>query len=247
VSNIRRRAPPTQIAEQQSANCNISEASLSGTITPPSAVSVTISNIAFGFNDVGTATLTGTYTSANNAITALQGSWSTNSPSSSQYSPLTGGSWTAQSNTSFSGTYSGTINYLNNSTPINVTLNLTQDANYKVTGTVTVSGDPCYAGWTFSGSVIGGGFGAVNDGGSVVAGAIQTSASGILFGYKSINGCSTAGVGVLANSTESQAVRVTQAQKVMLSKVLDALQARAKDRIAEKQRDLVRRELQIFQ
>jgi hypothetical protein len=160
---------------------------------------------------------------------------------------LTGGSWTGQPNSSFSGNYSGTVNYLNNSTPINVTLNLTQDANYKVTGTVTVSGDPCYAGWTFSGSVIGGGFGALNDGGSVVAGAIQTSSSGILFGYKSINGCSTEGTGVLANSPQSQAVRVTAAQKAMLDKVLDALQARAKDRIAEKQKELVRTELQIFQ
>ena len=234
---------PTQIAESGNASCDISEASLNGTITAPNAVSLTVSNIKFD-GDVETATLTGTYTSSSNsnAITAMQGSLST----SSQASPMTGGNWTGQSNTSFTGTYGGTVNYLNGSVPINVTLNVTQNANYKVTGTVTVSGDPCYAGWTFSGSIIGGGFGALNDGGSLAVGAIQTSSSGILFGYKSINGCSTAGIGVLATSTNAQAVQVTEAQKAMLSKVLDALQAKAKGKIAEKQRELLRRELQIF-
>lgn len=235
---------PAQIAESPGyASCDISEASLNGTITPSTnTVSISISNIKFEYMNVETATLTGTYTSNTSAITAMQGTFST----SSQDSPMTGGNWTGQSNTSFTGTYGGTVNYLNGSVPINVTLDVSQNANYQVTGTIMVSGDPCYAGWTFSGSVIGGGFGAVNDSGSVAVGAIQTSSSGILFGYKSINGCSTAGIGVLATSTQAQAVQVTEAQKAMLNKVLNALQAKAKGKIAEKQRELLRRELQIF-
>ena len=237
---------PLQIASwAESPTCNISEAALNGTITPPNTVSISISNIQFGGSpsETETATLTGTYTSSGNAITAMQGSFST----SSQDSPMTGGNWTAQPNASFTGTYSGTVNYLNGSIPINVTLSLTQNANYSITGTATLTNDPCYAGWTFSGSVIGGGFGALIDGGNVVVGAIQTSSDGFVFGYKSINGCSTAGVGVIGTSTQTQAVRVTEAQKAMLANVLNALQASAKERIAEKQRELVRRELQIFQ
>ena len=241
-SNDNTGLTPLQIAQEANASCDTSEASLNGTITPPNTVSITISNIQFGGTSPETATLTGTYTSSNDAVTGMQGSFSANG----QNSPMTEGNWTAQPNTSFTGTYSGTVNYLNGSIPINVTLSLTQDANYKVTGTVTLSGDPCYAGWTFSGSVIGGGFGALSDGGNVAVGAVQTSSDGFVFGYKSINGCTTAGIGVLASSTQAQAVQVTAAQKAMLNKVLDALQAKVKGRIAEKQRELLRRELQLF-
>ena len=65
------------------------------------------------------------------------------------------GNWTAQPNVSFAGTYNGTVNF-NGSMPVNVMLVLTRrEFELRHHRAVTLN-DPCYVGFNFSGSVVGG-------------------------------------------------------------------------------------------
>jgi hypothetical protein len=163
----------------------------------------------------------------------MEGSWT-----SSGGDVPDSGNWTAQPNVAFTGTYNGTVNF-DGSMPVNVMLVLTQDSNYGITGAVTLN-DPCYVGFNFSGSVVGGGFGGYTSDKSILAGGVQTSPSEITFGYQSRGGCATAGVGILTSSTtQGQVVQASERQKALLSSVLNSLESKAK--IAERQKVQLRK------
>ena len=70
------------------------------------------------------------------------------------------GTWTASPAVSLGGTFSGTINSTSNPLPIapTIMLTLSQDANFKLTGTATILNSPCISALTFSGEAIGGAF-----------------------------------------------------------------------------------------
>ena len=70
------------------------------------------------------------------------------------------GSWDATSASPVSGGYSGTFNSTSNPLPItpNITITLTQNANFQLTGTATITNSPCISSLTFSGQAIGGAF-----------------------------------------------------------------------------------------
>jgi hypothetical protein len=226
--------PPLQAANPDAeASCSLNSASLDATLGA-SSVNINLTNAPALNGGIEAVTANGTFTASNNLATAMQGSWSeTGSPQPDS------GNWTAQPNVPFTGTYNGTVNF-NGSIPVNVTLTLTQNASYGITGTATLQNDLCYLGFDFSGSVIGGGFGGLNSNNSIVAGAVQTSPGEITFGYKSLNGCVTAGVGVLTTaSAQSQQVHASESQKVLLNSVLNALQLKVK--LSDKQKELLRK------
>jgi hypothetical protein len=222
--------PPVQAAT--AAACSITGVPLQGTLSA-SSVTINLTNVGSVNGGTETVNANGTFTTTNNAVTTMKGSWN-----SSDGAVPDSGSWTAQPNTPFTGSYSGTVNF-NGSVPINVTLTLTQDSKYGITGLVTLN-DPCYMGWNFTGNVIGGGFGGFDPTKSIVAGAVQTSSGEITFGYKSVSGCATAGIGVLSTTApEDGKVKASESQKLLLNSVLNSLASRAK--IAEKQKELLRK------
>jgi hypothetical protein len=70
------------------------------------------------------------------------------------------GTWTASPAASLSGTFSGTFNSTLNPLSIapTIMLTLTQDTNFKLTGTATILNSPCISSLTLSGEAIGGAF-----------------------------------------------------------------------------------------
>jgi hypothetical protein len=108
-------------------------------------VTLTVSYPRSGAND--TVTLVGTATGADLAGT---------------YTDSLGdaGSWVGNSIAQLTGTYTGTYNSSSNPLPItpNISIALTQTANFQLTGTATITNSPCISSLTFSGQAIGGAF-----------------------------------------------------------------------------------------
>ncbi|HEY2819657.1 MAG TPA: hypothetical protein VGJ06_01345 [Candidatus Acidoferrum sp.] len=70
------------------------------------------------------------------------------------------GAWTASSAFSPGGDYTGTFNSTANPMmiPANISMSLTQDVTFKLTGTATITHSPCISSLTLAGSPIGGAF-----------------------------------------------------------------------------------------
>jgi hypothetical protein len=223
---------PQQAASTFGSSCGLDTVPLDGTLGANS-VNIGLMNVTSVNGGTEAVNATGTFTAANNVVTTMQGTWS-----SSGGDVPDSGTWTAQPNLPFTGTYNGTVNF-NGSMPVNVMLVLTQNTSFGITGSVTVN-DPCFVGWNFSGSVVGGGFGGFNSNKSIIAGGVQTSPGEITFGYKSLSGCATAGVGVLTTSSATgQVLHASESQKALLNSVLNTLEAKSK--IAEKQKEQLRK------
>jgi hypothetical protein len=223
--------PPLQAVSSPGSTCSMNTVPLDGTLAANS-VTIGLMNVTSYNGGSESISATGSYSTQSSAVSAMQGSWTASGGDLPD-----GGNWTAQPNTPFTGTYNGTVNY-NGSMPINATVTVTQDSNFGITGSISLN-DPCYLGWNFSGNVVGGGFGAFNAAKTIISGAIQTSPGEITFGYKSVGGCVTAGVGVLTTSSaQDKVTQVSEAQRALLFSALDALEAKTK--IAEKQRQALR-------
>ena len=234
VCMAQRGVSAQQAVTTQGSTCSLDTVPLDGTLGA-SSVNIGLMNVAAVDGGAEAVTATGTFTAANSIVTAMQGSWT-----SSGGDVPDSGNWTAQPNVPFAGTYNGTVNF-NGSMPVNVMLVLTQNSSYGITGAVTLN-DPCYVGFNFSGSVVGGGFGGFNQDKSILAGGVQTSPSEITFAYQSRSGCATAGVGILTSSTaQGQVVQASESQKALLSAVLNSLESKAK--IAERQKEQLRMRL----
>lgn len=115
------------------------------------------------------------------------------------------GTWTAAVATSLSGTYSGTFNSTSNPLPIAPTMIMTlvQDANYKLTGSATITNSPCISSLILSGQAIGGAFSLTDAASEAVIIALPTNNS-FTFSYKfeptSASCAGDFGGGVVTNS-----------------------------------------------
>jgi len=97
-----------------------------------------------------------------------------------------GGSWTASSASTLTGSYGGTFNSTSNPLPIapTIMLSLVQaSSGFGLTGTATIMNSPCISSLTLSGQAIGGAFSLTDTKSEAVIIALPT-ANGFTFSYK---------------------------------------------------------------
>lgn len=126
-------------------------------------ITLTLSNVVTTAGTVITVNASGTLTALPGARTQMSGNWTASDGAS--------GTWTGYKSSSFTGSYTGSVNstVAPSPVPIGVSLTLTQDSNYNLTASATVTNSTCYTALSFSGHTVGGIFYLTNSASSGVA------------------------------------------------------------------------------
>ena len=150
----------TAVCDIATAQCQVAQntPSITATVTSSGQITVTVSNVVTTAGATVTVNASGTVASS-----TMSGNWTASDGAS--------GTFTGYKSSSFTGSYTGSVNstVAPSPIPIGVSVTIAQDSSYNLTADASLTNSACYTSLSFSGHTVGGIFYLTNTASSGVA------------------------------------------------------------------------------
>lgn len=185
----------TAVCDLATSQCQVAQntPNINATVSSSSQITLALSNVVTTAGTTITVNASGTVTSS-----TMSGNWTASSGDS--------GTFTGYKSSSFTGSYTGSVNstVAPSPIPVGVSVTVTQDSSFNLTANATLTNSACYTSLTFTGHTIGGIFYLTNTASSAAAAnsvivvGIQSNPSTpntFQAGYQLVAGCDSGDYG----------------------------------------------------